>query len=199
MDSLKIFLCGPHSTGKTTLLNDVIQHYHGIKVIDEVARGIIRDFGWRREDFLPEEHPETFYKLNEEIIKRQICQDIEYSKNGKGFICDRALDPLVYVKFYLGEEARGRLLHIEGITEWLQRMRSSFVFLLAPHKEIINDDNVRLVSTIDELHKLYQAFEEELLYHNIPYCKITELDRNARVQSVLTEIQGKLNASSKLV
>ena len=38
-----------------------------------------------------------------------------------GFICDRALDPLVYVKFYLGEEARGRLLHIEGITEWLQR------------------------------------------------------------------------------
>lgn len=198
MDSLKIFICGPHSTGKTTLLEDFIQHYHDIEVIAEVARGIIQDFGWKREDFLPEDNPENFYKLNEEIIKRQICQDIEYSKNGKGFIGDRALDPLVYVKFYLGEEARGRMLRIEGIGEWLQRMRSSFVFLLAPHKEIIQDDNTRLVSTIEELQKLYQAFEEELQCHNIPYCKITELDRNTRVQTVIREIQCKMGGASSI-
>ena len=37
------------------------------------------------------------------------------------FICDRALDAIVYVKFYLGKEARQKLFNIEGINYWLQR------------------------------------------------------------------------------
>ena len=68
-------------------------------------------------------------------------------------------------------------------------MRSSFVFLLSPHKECIKDDNVRLVSSLDELHKLHDAFEDELQLYKIPYCKINDLDRNSRIQCVLSKIK----------
>ena len=84
MDVLKIFICGPHSTGKTTLLNDVIPYFKNIKVVDEVAREIIRQFGWKRDDFLPNKNPETFFKLNAEIIKEQIRQDLLNSQEGRG-------------------------------------------------------------------------------------------------------------------
>ena len=84
MSTLKIFLCGPHSSGKTTLLNDIIPHLSDIKIVDEVARGVIQRLGWTRDDFAPEKHPDAFFKLNSEIIKEQIQQDLVNSQDGKG-------------------------------------------------------------------------------------------------------------------
>ena len=80
---LRIYICGPHSTGKTTLLHDLHPHLNGVKVIEEVARGIIRDHGWQRDEYLPDVHPETFLQLNREILEKQIQVDFACSDEGK--------------------------------------------------------------------------------------------------------------------
>lgn len=73
----RIYICGAHSSGKTTLLNDLRPHLDDFKAVEEVARGIIKKHGWTRDDFLPDKHPEVFQQLNEEIVSAQIAIDIE--------------------------------------------------------------------------------------------------------------------------
>lgn len=79
----RIYLSGAHSTGKTTILND-LKPFLNVQFEEEIARGVIRKFGWKRDDFLPETQPENFLKLNEEILRRQIQTDEENSLMFKG-------------------------------------------------------------------------------------------------------------------
>lgn len=81
---MRIYICGPHSTGKTTLLNDLKPHLGNIKIVDEVARGIIKKHGWARDDFIPQKHPDVFQQLNEEILAAQIEKERSYSALGQG-------------------------------------------------------------------------------------------------------------------
>ena len=83
-DILRIYICGPHSTGKTTLVNDLRPHLGDITIVEEVARGIIKTHGWSRDDFRPDKHPDVFRQLNEEILIAQIETDKKYSSLGKG-------------------------------------------------------------------------------------------------------------------
>ena len=81
-DQLKIYICGPHSTGKMTLLHNLEPYLGGVKVIEEVARGIIKDHGWKRDDFHPDTNPDVFQQLNMEILQKQIEVDLNMSEQG---------------------------------------------------------------------------------------------------------------------
>jgi hypothetical protein len=37
------------------------------------------------------------------------------------FICDRALDPIIYCGYYVSEQAKEAMYKLEGIHEWLDR------------------------------------------------------------------------------
>ncbi|XP_060583365.1 uncharacterized protein LOC132739631 [Ruditapes philippinarum] len=187
-DILRIYICGPHSTGKTTLLNDLRPHLGDVTVVEEVARGIIKNHGWSRDDFIPDKHPDVFRQLNEEILEAQIANDIKYSSSGEDFICDRALDPIIYCGYYVSEQAKEAMYKLHGIHEWLDRMRRSFVILVSPHPECITDDNVRLPSPIEELREFHAKFKQELHKNNIKYLELTQLDRQERVNIVIKEL-----------
>lgn len=83
MEVLRIYICGAHSTGKTTLLNDLKPHLK-INFVEEVARNIIQKHNWKREDFLPDVHPSTFTQLNKEILQAQVNIEFENVESGKG-------------------------------------------------------------------------------------------------------------------
>ena len=68
----KVYICGAHSTGKTTLLHDLKPYLKNIKLEEEIARKIIHQHGWNREDFLPDKHPDVFETLNTEILQAQV-------------------------------------------------------------------------------------------------------------------------------
>ncbi|KAH3733331.1 hypothetical protein DPMN_039757 [Dreissena polymorpha] len=188
-DITRVYICGPHSTGKTTLLNDLRPHVPELHVLHEVARGIIKSHGWCRDDYVPDKHPEVFKQLNVEILEAQIKLEREYSEQGKHFICDRAIDPIVYGQYYVGPEARDVMLGLPGLSGWLESLRRSLVILVAPHHEIIKDDSVRLTSSIEELRDFYNVFAAELNYQKIPYVALYDLDRKVRVERVLNELK----------
>lgn len=88
MSKCRIYLSGAHSTGKTTILNDIKSHLN-ICFEEEIARKVIRHFMWERDEFMPDTNPENFLTLNEEILRQQIQIDERYHRasEGNGIIC----------------------------------------------------------------------------------------------------------------
>ena len=63
------------------------------------------------------------------------------------------------------------------------------MLLISPHKECIHDDNVRISSSLEELRKFHDLFEQELRFNKVPFLKITVLDRTKRVEQVVAAME----------
>ena len=120
-EPLTVFVCGAHSTGKSTLLEDLSTNETFLLYEKEVARKIIRDLKWKREDFLPSHNPANFEKLQVEIIRAQHTIDRRNTADGKSYMSDRTIDPIIYAKMYLDEEAAQRILQLAETRELIQR------------------------------------------------------------------------------
>ncbi|XP_076077633.1 uncharacterized protein LOC143048073 [Mytilus galloprovincialis] len=188
MSMCRIYLSGAHSTGKTTILND-LKPFLNVQFEEEIARGVIRKFGWKRDDFLPETQPENFLKLNEEILRRQIQTDEENSLMFKDFIADRCIDPLIYVQKYIGDEASRKLRELPGVFEWTDRLKTALIFVVKPQKECIVDDEIRLSPKLEELDAFHNSILREYKLLGISVFEITELDRQKRKAFILEKIQ----------
>lgn len=83
----RVILTGAHSTGKSTLLEDVAQLFPKLKKEKEVARQYIKhnniDLNIFKE---PRMHEDAFYDVNLEILKRQLLLDILNSEAKQGII-----------------------------------------------------------------------------------------------------------------
>lgn len=65
------------------------------------------------------------------------------------------------------------------------------IFLIEPQPECISDDNVRLVSTLDEL-LTYTVHLKRLYDHlSIPYVTVDMLDRKERISFILNHVETK--------
>jgi len=160
----RIFICGPHSAGKTTLCRALAQnknlpylfgdHPHEIK---EIARSVMKEWGYGVKEI--RENRLTFQS---ELIKRQMkleCESLEHNF----VISDRSLlDYLAYLSFFLPRAGR---LHLDtsilpspAVQFALERYRSegSHMFLIKPSKEFIVDDGVRMVDDIDLLTSFFE-------------------------------------------
>lgn len=94
MESLRIYISGAHSTGKTTVIHDLLPYLPGVRVEVETARRIINSHGWRRDDFHPDRSPELSEQLNREIL----LANIELEK--ENFVAQRGLGFFVFIGFF---------------------------------------------------------------------------------------------------
>ncbi|KAK3090691.1 hypothetical protein FSP39_013763 [Pinctada imbricata] len=189
MEIKKIYISGAHSTGKTTLINDLKPYVNHLSFEEEIARDIIKQYKWERNDFLPSEKPRNFEKLNTEILRAQISLANNYEESQRDFLCDRCMDPLAYAKVYLDDESVQRMLGIPGINEWFQKLKSALIFLVEPQQECIKDDSVRLVSTLSDLKYFTEVLKDIMKEEDVPFVCIPMLDRMERVKFVLDVIE----------
>ncbi|XP_062610933.1 uncharacterized protein LOC134272768 isoform X1 [Saccostrea cucullata] len=198
MDHLRLYISGAHSTGKTTIIQDLCPHLPGVRLEKETARRIIETHGWQRTDFHPERYPQVFEQLNTEILLANIKIEKDNFLEKRDFLCDRCLDPMAYTEMYLGPEALERIKHTKGLQQMMERLRTSVIFLIEPQPECISDDKVRLVSTLEELHT-YTAYLKRL-YDSlaIPYVTVDILDRRDRVSFILQCLQTRAPMKIKL-
>ena len=116
----RVFICGAHSTGKTTLVRQV-SNRTGIHIESEVARNIIRDLRWSREDFDPKVNPSRFEELQEKISQAQCTMERRNVLLRRSYIADRGPEFLIYAAVYLGPESMQRLLRLATAVECLER------------------------------------------------------------------------------
>ncbi|XP_035673971.1 uncharacterized protein LOC118414202 [Branchiostoma floridae] len=198
-DILRVFLCGAHSTGKTTLLNDLSQavRIHGEP---EVARKVIQDMGLTREDLDYRKNPRAFEDLQLKILDAQCATERRNAEAGRDYIADRGIDPVVYAAVCLGNDAKQRLMGTNQAKECIERYRKSLVFVLTPHQECIQDDGFRMMGTLEDLQCYTVAMTTILHENDIPFTHIRDLDRQKRVQIVrekILEIRPDLGAEDK--
>lgn len=200
-----IYIIGPQSTGKTTLVNALEEAFasgNGLPsssnrtrpaIIREVARTVLKTYNFTRDDIT--NSPTRALRLQELILKAQLKAE-ETALNGSPskawFISDRSgLDPIVYAKLFVGEDAAQQMVSSDAWKALAERMKNGLVILCEAGCTWLVDDGTRLMpKDIEDWLRVNSAFHEvleTLAIDNLLMPK-SVLDLQQRVQIVLDAV-----------
>ena len=166
---MKLAFTGSHSTGKTTLIQEIIKeapNTASIKCVTEIARKIIR-----RGYLLNNEATEASYiqYINDQLYEERDIECYDY------FLSDRTLlDPLAYMianKDFPGPTIEETFIQMMENVWLLEQTRYDF-YIYFPVEFPLVFDGVR---PNDEKYR--EAVDKEILYllnkHSIPFISVT--------------------------
>ncbi|RDW87960.1 hypothetical protein BP5796_03654 [Coleophoma crateriformis] len=197
-----IYIIGPQSTGKTTLVNalekafasgdDSISSYNFTRpsIIREVARTVMKTCNFTRDDIT--NSPTKALRLQELILKAQLKAEeavLNGSPSTSWFISDRSgLDPIVYAKLFVGEDAAQQMISSDEWKTLEERMKHGLVVLCEAGCTWLVDDGTRLMPKDEEdwlrVNSGFHEVLETLAIDNILMSK-SILDLQQRVKVVL--------------
>jgi nicotinamide riboside kinase len=188
-----VYVIGPQSTGKTTLVNALVERFKGdVHVIREVARSVMNERGYSREDVDCEDRERRFSFQND-IFLAQVEE--EGRSESMFYVSDRsAIDPLVYLMHYSGESDTRRITSGDKWKDCRRRYASSeksLMILLLPVERFLVDDDIRYVAnSVAEWRALGETFRCFLQAEGIPFISIGEelIELEERVNLVLKSI-----------
>jgi predicted ATPase len=168
-----IYVIGAQCTGKTTLvteLHDMIQHQvTQLHTITEVAREVLKDHGFTRDDLY---RPLRAMQMQYLILEAQFRAE---NRSEGMILSDRSgLDPLVYASKF---GPPGQLASIMASPTWgnlKSRMQRSLVILCPPRADLLKDDGTRLMENWDDWEYTHLLFQKLLADFNIRYHIIPE-------------------------
>jgi nicotinamide riboside kinase len=207
-----IYIIGPQSTGKTTLVNALEKAFasgDGLPdssnftrpaIIREVARTVLKTYNFTRDDIT--NSPTRALKLQELILKAQLkAEETALSENPlkSWFISDRSgLDPIVYAKLFVGEDAAQQMLSSDNWKALEERMKDGLVILCEADCAWLVDDGTRLMpKDVEDWLRVNSAFHEVLETLAIDKILMPKsiLDLQQRVQVVLDAVHKGTNTS----
>lgn len=176
----RIYLCGAHSTGKTTILEHVSERFE-VNTVKETAREIIQKYGGNLCDI--RSNLEISKKFQRDILQQQIQKE---KRTEEPFIADRGLDILAYFSEYTKDLSR--VVEKEYVKNYIESYKDDDVIVLfiRPHKDLIEEDGIREDLTIEDLHKMDGHIKFIFEYFDIDYISIDTKHLNERVRAVET-------------
>lgn len=201
-----IYIIGPQSTGKTTLVNALEEAFKRASlsssfnftrpvIIREVARTVLSTYNFTRDDIT--NSPARALELQELIIMAQLTAE-ETALRGSAsaskswFVSDRSgLDPIVYAKLFVGEDAAQQMISSDVWRVLEGRMKNGLVILCEAGCTWLVDDGTRLMpKDMEDWLQVNSAFHEVLetlaIDHILMPKSITDLQQ--RVQVVLDAV-----------
>lgn len=189
---IRVFICGPHGAGKTTLIESLVTKNPHFAKRKEIARTYFQQKGITAKDVDPSIYPEKFEFFQKSLMDKQ-CSLEEADEATEGVILyDRGPDALVYITKYHpnGDKIRNDMLCKKNVKRALKRYRKSLVLLIQPQKFFETKDSVRMDSSFKDLVELYRCFRKIFKQLKIPYRVISVPDLNKRVLLVEKFISG---------
>ncbi|KAF4956900.1 hypothetical protein FGADI_3503 [Fusarium gaditjirri] len=197
-DVPNIYIIGPQSTGKTTLVNElqnIIEHcladtsIDKPQIVSEVARTVLAKHKYSAEDILAS--TTRCLELQQLILEAQASSEKDALRTSSWFISDRSgFDPLVYAKRYAAPNAVAQLQQLPAWKEVKMRMERSLVVVCEAGTPWLMDDGVRLMPGSDkEWMQLFHDFCRMLDEVGLGYCVVprTVLDISERAALVWTK------------
>lgn len=182
------YVIGAQCNGKSTLVNALERHVksaHSIPpaIIKEVARTVLQTHKYTAEDIRAS--PDRALQLLKLILEAQHEAESQHQNNF--FISDRSgIDPILYAKTFVGEEAARDMMGSETWRDIERNMRSARILVCEPVPAWLHDDGVRLMPTdIGELNSLHRSFcellqELELGFTIVPK-EMTNIDERVKL------------------
>jgi nicotinamide riboside kinase len=180
LSTLRIYVCGAHSTGKTTLARH-ISDYTGLPLLNEVARQVMAEREMTFEQVRADLRAVNDYQRA--VFARQL--EVEASAKG-GFVSDRAFDNLAYAARH--SDVLPELLSAPSINDYFERVRNSLVFFIRPHPSLLAEDGMREVSSWDEVMRIDGVIDFLLAWQRIPAIGISELGLRNRLRTAMTAV-----------
>ncbi|KAF5640835.1 P-loop containing protein [Fusarium sp. NRRL 52700] len=190
-----IYIIGPQSTGKTTLVNKLqadIAHrlvdtaIDKPQIISEVARTVLKKHKYSADDI--QASTARCFELQQLILEAQAAAEKEALRTSSWFISDRSgFDPLVYAKRYAAPGAVQDLQQLPAWNEVKARMEMSLVMVCEAGTPWLMDDGVRLMPGSDkEWIQVFHDFCQMLGKVGLEYCVVprTVLDISERAEFV---------------
>ncbi len=177
MQPLRIYVCGAHSTGKTTLARHLAREL-GLPLINEVARQVIAEMELSFETLRVDVTRAGEYQR--EVFKRQMEVEERYPD---GFVSDRTFDNLAYAARH--SMVIPQLLDGDCM-RYFARVRESLVLFVRPHRECMVNDGFREQVEWDEINRIDGILDFLLAWQQIPSVGISELNMKDRVRTATT-------------
>lgn len=194
---LCVYLIGPQSTGKTTLVNALSRAFDDkVPIIREIARNVMADKGYSKID-VDSDDKERRFSMQRDIFTAQVEAEMALlgSPETVSFLSDRsAIDPLVYLLRYSGRDEVDRLTSTDiwrAVRDRYRDTSKSLTLLLLPVEEFLDDDDIRYVpKSRDDWYALADDFRAFMLEEGIPFIGIGGecLDIEERVRLVLSKL-----------
>lgn len=198
----RIYVVGAQSTGKTTLVNALAEHFDEPRnrsfgdetiskpfIIKEVARTTLKEHNLDSLDILSSQ--QRALHVQRLILAAQ--HRAESSLENRWYISDRSgVDPLVYAKLYAGDEGMAELRDSVLCNELMERLRGSLVLVCEPCSKRLVDDGVRLLpKSHEEWMEFHGYFCQVLRELGIEFIVLgKELTTQERVQFVRQQLYG---------
>lgn len=180
MQPLRIYVCGAHSTGKTTLARHIAREL-GLPLINEVARQVIAEMELSFETLRVDVTRAGEYQR--EVFKRQMEVEERYPD---GFVSDRTFDNLAYAarhSMVIPQLLDGDCMRYFG------RVRESLVLFVRPHRECMANDGTREQVEWDEINRIDGILDFLLAWQQVPSIGISELNMKDRVRTAMTAVK----------
>lgn len=204
-----IYVIGPQSTGKTTLVNklrDDLRHWlagatiEPPQIVTEVARTVLTKHKYTANDITSS--TDRCLELQKLILEAQAAAEKEALLYSSWFISDRSgFDPLVYAREYVSPEAVAEMQRLPAWIEVKTRMENSLVVVCEAGTPWLMDDGVRLMPDNEGAWmKLSRDFCDLLDETGFSYCVVPRamLDLSERAAFVLARWEERLSFSQPI-
>lgn len=173
---MRIYVCGAHSSGKTTLVRYISEKYK-LPMITEVARKVLV------ESEIPLERLRTDLdlvdKYQEEIWNRQIIEE----RNALGsFVSDRGFDNIAYAAEH--SNLCSKLVAGPKIDDYVREMKKGVIFFVRPDKGLLTEDNVRESPTWESVLRIDGMIKFLLEMYGMDYLPISTVSMQERARIV---------------
>jgi len=185
----RIYLCGAHSCGKSTLLKELSLR-HGFLTVEEAAREIIEEGNVELSSFSANALSADAFQAT--VAKRHRENHECALKNAAdlhapGIVFDRGPDNLVYAALFAtnaGAEYRRSKEYLDSLQE-----PGALVFLIDPHEDLIESDGVRKSLDMQTLQTITHGIAMLLEWNDIPYVRLQSPDLLQRLKTIDAVIQ----------
>jgi len=188
---IHLIFAGASSIGKTTMCETVSNRIK-IPVISEIARTIISQNGWSRENLTDQN---IFFSLQELIIQQMTTQELNL--RNKSHCSDRSIfDPLVYATIYLEEKARKKLASNPVFNTIGQLYQNSIFIIIKPKMETMKDDGIRILPDLESSNTFNRLLIDLLRKYHLLYIEIDATSITDREIEIYKKIISPITRSS---
>mgnify|MGYP000870375812 CR=1 FL=1 len=186
---MKIYFCGAHSSGKSTLTRYVSEKYK-LPIITEAARMILSERELNIDSLRYNMDLVDDYQTN--VFNRQL----EEENKKQSFVSDRSFDCLAYSCQH--SNTFSTLLNSKEFKEYLKVLKdpNSIIFFVRPSKATIKQDGVRETINWDGIVAIDAMVKMLLEMHNLRYFQISVDNMQERVR-LIDSVLSLCNISTK--